>query len=183
MVRTQESVTRRAEGRRYRVTLLLGTLVPAVLYCWLLRDYDAVWDVAYDVPASLAVFSFLARLVVQGWTGPRSRRWRASFGAVFATLGIAALSRILQGWVISWHVSGHVTMTLLTALVLSAETRFPPWLRVLYWVPVPVVAAVRVFYLHDGIELGLITGLLIGGPAGAVVVLTTPAEPCGCEPE
>jgi hypothetical protein len=145
--------------------VIVGVLAGTILYCALARDWQRVWDPLYDVPTALAVFSFWGGLLAEAMARRFTRAWRVRVGACIIALGIVAASKCNA----SWHVSGHLTMALLVAVIQWA-TSLPLWLRLCYWIPVPIVMAMRVFVLHGRIELGLITGLLVGGLLGVVAV-------------
>ncbi len=150
---------------------LAGTVIGAAAYCVLARDWQDAWDVLYDAPAALSVFGFLAQLLAEGIDGGRSaRRWVRPF-AVLAALGIVAATVIWQDRLIAGHVSGHMTMVLLVAIIQSADGRLPLWIRAGHWLPVPIVAAMRVFVLHGRVEVGLVGGLIVGGTLGLGAVL------------
>jgi len=150
---------------------LAGTVIGAAVYCVLARDWQNVWDVLYDAPAALSVFGFLAQLLAEGIDGGRSAgRWvRPS--AVIAALGIVAATVIWQDRLMAGHISGHMTMVLLVAIIQSADGRLPLWIRMGHWVPVPIVAAMRVFVLHGRVEVGLVGGFVVGGVLGLGTVL------------
>ena len=145
---------------------LAGTVIGAAAYCVLGRDWQNVWDVLYDAPASLSVFGFLAQLLAEAIDGGRSARGWVRPSAVLAALGIVAATVIWQDRLMAGHISGHMTMVLLVAVIQSADGRLPLWIRAGHWIPVPIVAAMRVFILHERIEMGLVGGLVVGSVLG-----------------
>jgi len=149
----------------------IGAVGGAAAYCVLARDWKNAWDVLYDVPAALSVFGFFAQLLAEGIDNRRSARWWVRPSAVIAALAIVAATVIWQDRLMAGHVSGHMTMVLLVAIIQSADGRLPPWLRAGHWIPVPIVAAMRVFILHGRIEVGLVGGVLVGGALGLGAVL------------
>ncbi len=142
------------------------TVLATAAYCGLARDWRSGWDVLYDVPASLAVFGFLTQLLVAVVVGRRAREWWARLVATVIALGVVVVSTVYADRLMPGHVSGHVTMTVLVAIVQSTDRRLPRWLRAGYWVPVPIVAVMRIFVLHGCIETGLVSGVLVGGALG-----------------
>ena len=160
---------RNSEQSRGTAPLRIGvTVLTTTAYCGLARDWQNGWDVLYDVPASLTVFSFLAQLLVAAAVGHRTGEWWAHLVVTLVALGIVAVSTVYADRLMPGHVSGHMTMTVLVAIVQSTDRRVPRWLRMGYWVPVPIVAAMRVFVLHGRIETGLVSGVLVGGVLGGV---------------
>jgi len=140
------------------------------------RSWRDAAHLVYDVPASLATFSFIAQLVLEA--AQRSFGWFwAGRAAVVVVLTVVTTGRQYGGW----SVSGHLTCVLAIALIQSADARLPAWERLLYWVPVPIVLAVRWVDFDHGqhaptyaaIAVGLSCALLavlagrLGGEAGA----------------
>ncbi|MBN1344403.1 MAG: hypothetical protein JXQ73_17070 [Phycisphaerae bacterium] len=152
-----------------RIVLVSGTAVSAAAYCGVARCWQTGWDALYDVPGSLTVFSFMWLLVVDGLSGMRASRWWWSVAATLGALLIVATTTMHPDTIVRGHVSGHMTMVLLVAIIQTGEARLPAWLRIGYWIPVPIVAALRIFYLHGCVEAGLVGGVLAGAGLGLIV--------------
>jgi hypothetical protein len=156
-----------------RLARLAVTLLGTAAFCAWIRDWQQPLDPLYDLPAALAVFSFVGQLLAEGLTGRRTNAWLFRIAAVLdGTLIIVIFKEYL-----GWTISGHVTMVLLVAMLQTADRRLPAWLRACYWVPLPIVAAMRIFVLHGGVETGLTTGLIVGGALGALTLLLIRSNP------
>ena len=141
---------------------VVGTLVGAVAFCVYSRTWQDSWHIIYDIPAALAVYSFIAQILAEGLARQINRWWWIRLVAIIFMTN----STVGRAWA-QWPVSGHVTTVLATALIQTTEPRLPHIVRILYWTPLPVLVAIRIGVFDGGFgaPLGwaLLTGIAIGG--------------------
>jgi len=132
------------ENRTPRAQLALGA-VGMVAFCVFARCWRDTAHVIYDVPASFAVFSFIAQLLLEGIRDRRTWFWTARFGLLVA-MTVVCFGRHFFGW----DISGHLSCVLAVALVQTADRRLPVAERAAYWAPLPLVLAIRWFLFDEG---------------------------------
>jgi len=131
------------ENRTPRVQLALGAVGMAA-FCVVARCWRDTAHVIYDVPASFAVFSFIAQLLLEGIRGRRTWFWAARFGLLVA-MTVVCFGREFAGW----SISGHLSCVLAVALVQTADRRLPAVERAAYWAPLPIVLWIRWFLFDE----------------------------------
>jgi hypothetical protein len=140
---------------------ITGTVVGALSFWIYNRSWESWWRFIYDVPASIAVFSFLAQVLAELVAGNTGKRWRIRFGLVVAMTVITNGREFL-----GWPMSGHVTDVTAVALLQTFDSRLPRWLRALYWIPLPILVTMRLTVNgapgHAPLLGGLTTGLILG---------------------
>ena len=132
------------EHRTPRVQLALGA-VGMVAFCVFARCWRDAAHVIYDIPASFAVFSFIAQLLLEALRDAPTRYWTARFG-LLAAMTVVCFGRHLLGW----NISGHLSCVLAVALVQTADRRLPVPERAAYWVPLPIVVTIRWLVFDEG---------------------------------
>ena len=138
-----------------------GTLVGAAAFCAFSRTWQDIWHVVYDIPAALAVYSFLAQVLAEGMARQINRWWWVRLVAiVFMT--VITVGRVLR----LWPVSGHVTTVLAVAIIQLCDARLPRSLRLTYWAPLPILIAVRLLSFDRGFAPALWLALLAGTTIG-----------------
>ena len=71
-----------------------------------------------------------------------------------------------------WQISGHFTCVLAIALAQTTDKRLHWIERTAYWIPVPIVLCLRVFYLVPaGEEITTLTPLLVALPSGVIAAI------------
>jgi hypothetical protein len=132
------------EQRTPRVQVALGA-VGMVAFCVFARCWRDTAHVFYDVLASFAVFSFIAQLLLERMRDKPTWFLAARFG-LLAAMTVVCSGRHFFGW----NISGHLSCVLAVALVQTADRRLPRLERAAYWVPLPVVLAIRWFVFDQG---------------------------------
>jgi hypothetical protein len=131
--------------------------------------YSRSWKdwphLVYDIPASFAVFAFVAQLLLElvkdgasGYCGARL--------ALLGAITVATCGREFLGW----RLSGHLTCVLAVALVQATDPRLLLGERVLYFVPLPIVLLIR-WYRFDGNDHWQTYYALIVGTCAAIPVM------------
>lgn len=142
----------------------VGTAAGVLAFCVFSRSWEDGWRLLYDVSAAVAVYSFLSQVLAEGVARQTDCWWRARLAAA-AAMTLCTVGR--QWW--GWNVSGHVSTVLATALLQGADSRLSWRVRSLYWVPLPLVLAIRIGVLDRGLAAplgwGLLAGTAIGGGA------------------
>jgi len=158
----------RVATRTATAVYLLGTLVGTVAFCIYKQSWQSGWMLAYDVPAALASYSFPALLLARAV----GRLWRWSDAVRLGALLVLTVLTVGREFA-HWPTSGHVTCVVAVAVIMAADPRLPKPLRAVYWVPVPIVAAVRVIALEHAVETGLVLGAVAGAVVGVVTLVLT----------
>jgi hypothetical protein len=146
---------------------LWGTVAGVAAFCVFSRTWQDWWHVAYDLPAALAVYSFVAQVLAEGLDGQVDRWWRARALSIVAMTVITA-GRAL-GW---WPISGHVCTVLAVGLIQVAENRLRWAWRAAYWLPLPVLVVIRVLAFDKGFAAPLWLAVLSGASIGLVTLTT-----------
>jgi hypothetical protein len=130
--------------RKPKLQLAL-TALGMVAFCLFARSWRDVPHLLYDIPASLAVFGFVAQLLLERFKdGPR-RYWLARLGMLVA-MTIVTVGREFG----HWNISGHLSCVLAVALVQSTDRRLSVAERFCYWIPLPIVLFIRWFLFDQG---------------------------------
>lgn len=117
--------------------------VGCVAFCIYSQAWQDWAHFLYDIPASFVVFFFIAQLVLDVVFREVNGFWVAKF-IMLAAMTVVTVGRDFLGWTIS----GHLSCVLAVALVQASDRRLAGWERVLYSIPLPVVAYVR-WFLFD----------------------------------
>jgi len=139
-------------------------LVGVVAFCLYSRSWKDLPHLVYDVPASLAVFAFVAQLVLEA-RSPGHWFWMGRAGLLVA-MTVVTVGREFR----SWPISGHLSCVLAVAIVQLADPRLHPGERLLYWIPLPVVLGIR-WWLFDRGAHGQTYNAMLFAVAGAVPVV------------
>jgi hypothetical protein len=123
--------------RRVAVQLLLG-VVGMIAFCVYSRSWQDLPHLVYDIPAGLAVYSFVAQVLLE-WVARGMNRVVAARLAMIGAMTVVCVGR--DFW--HWPISGHLSCVLAVALVQSADGRLPRLERSLYWIPLPIVLVIR----------------------------------------
>jgi hypothetical protein len=129
------------------------------------RSWKDLPHLIYDIPASFAVFAFIAQLLLEAAKDGAGWYWAVRC-ALLGAITVATVGREFLGW----HLSGHLTCILAVALVQAADLRLAPTERVLYWIPLPIVLLMR-WYRFDGDGHWQTYHALIIGACAAVPVM------------
>jgi hypothetical protein len=121
------------------------TLVGAGAFCVYSRSWHDYRHAIYDVSSSLAVFSFVAQVVVSGVAGQRDLAWRVRLGLLLP-MSVVPVGRALLGW----PISGHLTDVTIVAGIQTTNRSLGGWARWLYWAPVALALWIRWRYLDLG---------------------------------
>jgi hypothetical protein len=104
------------------------------------RSWKDLPHLIYDIPASFAVFAFIAQLLLEVAKDGAGWYWAFRF-ALLVAITVATVGREFFGW----PLSGHLTCMLAVALVQAVDTRLPLTERALYWIPLPILLLIRAF--------------------------------------
>lgn len=110
----------------------------SVAYCVYARSWLDPIRLIYDIPASLTTFAFIAQLVLAFPKQTASLSWWYRIGVLSVMTAVTTGREFF-----AWPISGHLTCVTAVALVQSTDSRLPPWERLLYWTPVPIVLYMR----------------------------------------
>jgi hypothetical protein len=130
--------------RKPRLQLALA-VVGMVAFCLFARSWRDVPHLIYDIPASLAVFAFVAQLLLEWLKDGPHRYWWARFG-MLAAMTIVTVGREFG----HWNISGHLSCVFAVALVQSTDRRLSLAERICYWIPLPIVLVIRWFLFDQG---------------------------------
>lgn len=134
-----------------------------VLYSRSWMDWQ---HLVYDIPAGLAVFAFVAQLILEAGKDGAS----AQLGVRFALLAVVTVATVGREF-LHWPISGHLTCVLAVALVQLADPRLPLPERVLYGVPLPIVLLLRWTRFDEGDHAQTYYALLVGCLAAVPSIL------------
>lgn len=126
------------------------------------RSWKDLPHLVYDIPASFAVFAFIAQLLLESAKDGAGWYWAVRFAGLGA-ITLATVGREFLGW----PLSGHLTCVLAVALIQAADPRLVPTERMLYWTPLPIVLLLR-WYRFDGDDHGQTYYALLVGVGAAV---------------
>ncbi|MCP4656681.1 MAG: hypothetical protein GY856_14810 [bacterium] len=124
---------------------LTMTLVGALSFCIYARSWQDLLHLLYDIPAAVATYAFLAKVVVEGIRGRRTRAWWCR-ALLVILMAVVVVGREFSGW----KISGHLTSVLIVALIQSLDSTSGKVVRFLYWIPVPIVLVIRWLVLDHG---------------------------------
>jgi len=131
--------------------------------------YSRSWKdwphLVYDVPASFAVFAFVAQLLLELVKEGATGYWAVRL-ALLGAITVATCGREFLGW----RLSGHLTCILAVALVQATDPRLPLSERSLYWIPLPIVLLIR-WYRFDGNDHWQTYHALLVGTCVAIPVM------------
>jgi hypothetical protein len=144
------------------------TLVGSTLFCVYSRSWKDPTRLIYDVPASLAVFSFVARLVLEGVTTGITWRWASCLALLVAMTSVVTGREFL-----GWPISGHLSCVLAVALAQAGDPRLSVLERLLYWLPLPIIVAVRWSVFDQGQHGQSYAAVVFGLTGGLAVLLVT----------
>lgn len=113
-------------------------------FCVYSRSWKDWAHLVYDIPASLLVFWFIAQLALEAQRAG-SAYWLARF-ALLAAMTVVCTGRDF----LHWPISGHLSCVLAVAIVQFWDVRLPPGERLLYWLPLPIVLAIRWWVFDQG---------------------------------
>jgi hypothetical protein len=148
------------------VPQLALALAGVTVFCVYSRSWQDFAHTVYDTAASLAVFSFIAQLVLEP---PRwaDGYWRARF------LLLAAMTTVTTGReFLHWPVSGHLSCALAVALVQGWNRRLPRWERWCYWLPIPLLLAMRWWLFDQGLHAQTGWAVLFAVASASFVIAT-----------
>jgi hypothetical protein len=148
-----------------RLRIIL-TLIGATAFCVFSRTWQDIWHLIYDIPAALAVYSFVAQLVAERVAGSRDGRWTARLIAL-SLMSVVTVGRQFA----HWPISGHVTTTVAVCIIQLGDLHLPRLLRMLYLVPLPIVVAIRLFVFDRGLGAPLVSALVAGVLIGVIPVM------------
>ncbi len=151
--------------QRMLVTQLALAVVGMVAFVAYSRSWKDLAHLIYDIPASFAVFAFIAQLLLEVAKDGASLYWSARF-LLLVAITVATAGREFLGW----HLSGHLTCVLAVALVQAADPRLALTERALYWIPLPIVLFMR-WYKFDGDDHWQTYYALIVGTCVAIPVM------------
>jgi len=150
---------------RYPVLQLGLAFLGTLSYCIYARSWRDMIHLVYDIPANVAVFAFIAQVVLEciadgpGWhCGTRF--------ALIVGMTVVCAGRDFAGW----GISGHLSCVLAVALVQMADSRLPVGERLLYWIPLPIVLAVRWWGFDEGQHWQTYHAVVFGVLAAAPVI-------------
>ncbi|HOX36540.1 MAG TPA: hypothetical protein PL033_01010 [Candidatus Brocadiia bacterium] len=133
-----------AANRRLQLVLAAaGTIALCAFWQWAYRE-NVYWSskrwvsFLYDVPAALSMCSFMAQAICEGLCDRRSPGWRARLAALIPLIAIP----VGRTW-LGWMLSGHLANAFSGALIQSAHERASKMEKLLYWIPIPIVLAIR----------------------------------------
>ena len=129
------------------------------------RSWKDLPHVIYDIPASFAVFAFVAQLLLEAAKDGAGWYWIARV-VLLGVITVATVGREFLGW----HLSGHLTCVLAVALVQATDPRLGLIERALYWIPLLVVLLVR-WYRFDGDDHWQTYNAVIVGTVAALPVM------------
>ena len=114
-------------------------------FCVYSRSWQDYYHIVYDLAAGVAVFSFIAQIVVEGIDDRPGPLWWLR-AALLVPVSLIPAARVF----LHWPISGHVTDVLLVAGLQAVDRRLKVWLRGLYWVPVAIAVWLRWFHFDRG---------------------------------
>ncbi|UCC67382.1 MAG: hypothetical protein JSV79_09635 [Armatimonadota bacterium] len=117
----------------------------ATCYCLYARSWRDWWRILYDVPASLAVFSFAARVLITGLQRDRSPWWLSRAWLLLPLVVVPAGREFL-----GWRISGHLTDAAIAAGGQIHCTSSPRILQPLYWLVVLTTLSLRWVHFDEG---------------------------------
>ena len=144
-------------------------MVAFVIYARSWKDFS---HLAYDIPASFAVFAFIAQLLLEA--GKDGAGWNLGIRlALVVAMTVATVGREF----LAWPISGHLTCLLAVALVQLADPRLPTTERLLYWLPVPIVLFFRWHRFDGGNHWQTYNAVLFACVGATLVILATRSAP------
>jgi hypothetical protein len=153
------------QDRRVAVQLLLG-VVGLIAFCVYSRSWQDLPHLIYDIPAALAVYSFVAQVVVE-WVARGMNVRVAARLALIAAMTVVCVGRDF----LHWPISGHLSCVLAVALVQAADDRLSRLERLLYWIPLPIVLVIRWTLFDRGEHWQTYNAVLFAVAAAAPVAL------------
>lgn len=148
--------------------LALVGMLAFVVYA---RSWKDATHLVYDVPASFAVFAFIAQLLLEWTKDAATLYWTARMG-LLVVITVATVGREF----LNWNISGHLTCVLAVALVQAVDPRLSFNERVLYLVPLPIVLAIRWWEFDGEDHWQTYNALIVGGSAAFLVMLAAPSK-------
>lgn len=130
---------------REPVAQLALALAGAATFCIYARCWRDWPHLVYDVTASVAVFAFIAQLVVEVAKDGLRPLWWVRL-AMLAAMTVVTVGREF----FAWTISGHLGCVLAVAIAQSADARLSTVERLLYWAPLPAVLAIRWLIFDKG---------------------------------
>ncbi len=129
-----------------RPVLYWGTaLGGTAAFCVYSQSWQGGHRIIYDLCAGVAVFSFVAQIVVEAVAGQGGRCWW-SRAAALVPMSVVPAGRVL----LHWPISGHATDVLIVAGVQVLNRRLAVWLRALYCLAAGAVVGLRWFHFDTG---------------------------------
>jgi hypothetical protein len=147
----------------------LGTVV----YCIYGRSWKDAAHLVYDIPANLAVFAFIAQLLIE------SGRSRPDWCCGARLLLVAGMTAVCVGrQYFDWNISGHLSCVLAVAIVQTADPRLMTAERLLYWIPLLIVLIIRWWLFDKGQHWQTYNAIMFAVlSAGLIVAFARPSMP------
>jgi hypothetical protein len=143
--------------------------VGTTAFCIWARSWQDWAHLLYDIPANLAVFAFIAQLVIEGIRRERRVDWWCRFALVVAMTAVT-VGRAYFGW----NISGHLSCVGAVALVQWAAPEVRPGERWFYGFPLPFVLGLRWFKFDQGDHWPTYSALIFSGIAALIVISYQP---------
>ena len=157
---------------RRPILQLALAFVGAAAFCLFAQSWQDVPHLLYDIPASIAVFAFIAQLLLE-WTRLGPRRYLLARSGMLVAMTVVTAGRQFG----QWTISGHLSCVLAVALVQNADRRLSLAEKVCYWMPLPVVLAIRWLLFDEGNHWQTYNAVIVGLLAPLPAILMTALGP------
>jgi hypothetical protein len=148
-------------------------IVGTTAYCCYARSWRSATHLLYDIPANLAVFSFIAQVLLE-FIQQDLNRTTCSRLALLAAMTVVSAGRDFC----KWNISGHLSCVLAVALVQTADPRLTAAHKLFYWLPLPIVLGIRWWIFDQGNHDQTYHALIFAVAAGLPVALVTAMTAC-----
>ena len=139
------------------VIRIIATIIGAGAFCIYSHGWHHWGQLTYDIVASLTVYSFVAQLLAEAIAHKPDRWWWIRFIAVII-MSIFTTGREF----LNWPVSGHVSTVTAVSLIQQTETRMSKLMRFIYLSSLPIIIALRIFVIDQGVSTPFLLALLVG---------------------